>query len=420
MGCPRRNPQHFIRRRGSGVIAYNGQTGDVHTYIRLKELLAGLQAELDTSWAVLGELYGRYARLRDLVIDIRRVRSNLDDVTAFSQTVDYIPAKCSFQAAGPELLRLLIGPLYANNPHIGIRELVQNAVDACIERDDIIKRLPALSKQFGGLAADVVVSLDEDANEGWTLTIQDRGVGMSTQTVRDYFLRAGATFRNSDSWKEQHTVAGKGKYSRVARSGRFGIGVLAAFLLSEQIYVETQYLLCGTNDQGVQFEGSIDIEELQLRKASLPTGTTIRLRLPERVSKLLLKDFREEGASLKTLPHGVYLPSYPRVKVFLNGSEVKRLVLWPNERAELPFGWHRLRIPNFSDVQWSYSSSAYSDRYSIFSGQFALNGLYVCEVPSSPAWDLKHGLHIRPPNVSVFDRNCKLGLTLDRNRLIEV
>lgn len=33
---------------------------DVETFLKLRSLLGGLQAELDTSWAVLGEVYGRY------------------------------------------------------------------------------------------------------------------------------------------------------------------------------------------------------------------------------------------------------------------------------------------------------------------------------------------------------------------------
>jgi len=32
----------------------------VKIYLKLKDLLAGIQDELDGSWAALGEVYGRY------------------------------------------------------------------------------------------------------------------------------------------------------------------------------------------------------------------------------------------------------------------------------------------------------------------------------------------------------------------------
>jgi hypothetical protein len=98
-------------------IFIDAQPPDVETYIRTKELLSGLQTELDASWAVLGEAYGRHDRLRELQLSLRRVRSNLDDVTSFAKTVSYIPARASFEPAGVEMLRLLIKPLYHEDVH---------------------------------------------------------------------------------------------------------------------------------------------------------------------------------------------------------------------------------------------------------------------------------------------------------------
>ena len=60
---------------------------EARTYLKLKRLLQGLQSELDSSWAVLGEVYGRYGALAGLGLAIRRVRSNLDEETAFAATV---------------------------------------------------------------------------------------------------------------------------------------------------------------------------------------------------------------------------------------------------------------------------------------------------------------------------------------------
>jgi molecular chaperone HtpG len=97
---------------------------DVRIYLKLKDLLASIQSELDNSWATLGEVYGRYAGLNELGLKLRRLRSNLDDVEAFAKTVPYVPCKAAFDAADADLLTLMVSPLYGNRPGIGIRELI--------------------------------------------------------------------------------------------------------------------------------------------------------------------------------------------------------------------------------------------------------------------------------------------------------
>ncbi len=55
--------------------------------------------------------------------------------------------------------------------------------------------------------------------------IDDYGVGMTQDVLYDYFLCAGALFRESDTWKRDFEVD---DVPKIVRSGRFGIGVLAA------------------------------------------------------------------------------------------------------------------------------------------------------------------------------------------------
>ena len=51
---------------------------ELETFLRLTKWLHNVQAEFDTSWAVLGEVYGRY--MPQLGLSLRRVRSSIDDV----------------------------------------------------------------------------------------------------------------------------------------------------------------------------------------------------------------------------------------------------------------------------------------------------------------------------------------------------
>jgi molecular chaperone HtpG len=136
---------------------------DVETFLRLTDWLSGIQEELDRSWAILGEVYGlqKHNDLDQLGLKIRRVKSNLDDAINFDQGVPYVPARIAFEAANADLLKLLVAPLYNNDPGIGIRELLQNAIDAVREFDDYAAQRPEIaSVERYDQAADVVLHID--------------------------------------------------------------------------------------------------------------------------------------------------------------------------------------------------------------------------------------------------------------------
>ena len=54
-----------------------------------------------------------------------------------------------------ELPKLLIGPLYGNDPTFGVRELLQNAVDSCREREFLEK------SEYHGLVKISIYSKEE-------------------------------------------------------------------------------------------------------------------------------------------------------------------------------------------------------------------------------------------------------------------
>lgn len=250
---------------------------DVKTYLRLDSLFKDIQRELDESWATIGEVYGRYGNLAKLGLTWRRIRSNLDATEKFSRTVTYIPIKAGFDSSGPDLLKLLVGPLYDYNHRVGIRELVQNAVDACRELSDLSGNARS-TNAVESEEPDVVVDVQESEDGAGWISVTDKGVGMTLDTVTRYFLVAGASFRNSDVWKRRH-MDDDGQV-RVLRGGRFGVGALAAFLLGEEIKVTTRHA-DRPESEGLEFTARIDDPVIELRKCIAPAGTSIRVRISD-------------------------------------------------------------------------------------------------------------------------------------------
>ena len=105
---------------------------------------------------------------------------------------------------------------------------------------------------------------------------------MTADTIVNYFLCAGASFRRSDYWLNQH-IDGRGN-SRVLRSGRFGIGVLAAFLAGNNVEVTTRHV---TDLKGIVFTAALTDKYTELRHVACDIGTTIRVLLTKTAAQSL-------------------------------------------------------------------------------------------------------------------------------------
>jgi len=380
---------------------------DPKTHFRAKSLLGGLQNELDSVWANLGEVYGRFPKLCNLGICLRRVRSNLD---CASHGRPYFEEEMRFSSA-PEVLKLLIGPLYGGDPRVGIRELLQNAVDACRERASML----ALDEADIGeklKAFEVHVELNEtDSSNPW-IQVTDQGVGMTAGTIRSYFLCAGASFRRSDAWHDLHLD--KSGRSKIARSGRFGVGALASFLLGPRIEVTTRHV-DSPNDGGWRFSAKIDDEVIELWRCSAPVGTTVRVFLSANALKRLKEQDKREsmGQAGVLSPWYHYQLEWPRISYVFpkNAAPASRPpAVLPGSNSVLPAEWRRVESCDFQDIQWTFVRNRYVHREQ----QLYCNGIRVCNAMVSTArpddlWE------IRCPTISVFDHDGNLPLNLQRN-----
>jgi len=367
---------------------------DVGTYLRLRELFTAVQKELDLSWAVLGEVFSRQSDLRSVGLSIRRVTSNFDNDQAYRQTVPFIPRRFLFRTAGATLMSKLVSPLYENHIEVGVRELLQNAIDATNE----LRQLTA------GSTRPIRVAV-EAKEGGFIFEIEDYGVGMTEDVLHNYFLCAGASFRDSDTWKKDFEVD---DVPKIARSGRFGIGVLAAFLLGERITVTTRHYQAA-EDQTLTFSGSIDDDFLEIRKTQRQrVGTTITINISEDVHKRLIQS---EG-----LDWDWYRWSFPQIERYIDGkSSLPKVTPVPMPGEDLPDEWHELETRDFESVFWTHGKGA----------AVVCNGITIGSLASSAGYrrnftwknetnrvDLT--TPVSRPRVSVVDRYGTFPITLQR------
>jgi hypothetical protein len=416
---------------------------DVKTYLKLAALFKDIQRELDETWGTLGEVYGRSNSLSKLGLTMRRIRSNLDSAEKFGKTVPYIPVKANFDSSGPDLLKLLVGPLYDYEYSVGIRELVQNAVDACREANDL------LGEEEDVNLRTVKVSIQEAKDgTGW-ITVSDNGVGMTLETIRKYYLVAGASFRNSDIWKRQH-IDETGQ-PRITRGGRFGVGALAAFLLGDEITVTTRHI-ARTEFDGIQFTARIDDPVVELRKCNSPNGTTIKIWVsnPEVFDKLrplvLRSDIRGDQPTELYSWEAVDWFLYPSPKVEytwtgydygVKNAQVERRQFngryLSGAREYVPLyaggddGWFALSDPSpYGQILWKFVWYEASDGTLYRSDEVTVNGIRVEKIHDRrnaqlPPVDMDRAsvphYTIRRPSMAISDPSGLCPINLQRNAI---
>lgn len=171
--------------------------------------------------------------------------------------------------------------LYSDN-EIFLREVVSNAVDATQK----LKTLSSVGEFKGELGEmDVRIAIDKEAG---TLTVSDRGVGMTAEEIERYINQIA--FSGAEEFLEKY------KNDANAIIGHFGLGFYSTFMVSKKVEIRTRSYKDGA--QAVQWscDGSPAYEMTEIEKAD--RGTDIVLYIdeenkeflePQRIETLLRK-----------------------------------------------------------------------------------------------------------------------------------
>jgi len=380
-------------------------------FLQLQELIAGLQAEIDHSTAVLDESYGNNEKLglHRLNLSTRRIYSNMNS-KAFLDKLPYVPFKAGF-SSDPHLLSLLVEPLYGRKPGVAIRELTQNAADAVRELKTWCdtRKIQIDSLDLPVHDGDVLIEFIRKEDGSWMLRVSDKGIGMTSDTIQNYFLRAGASFRQSPEWYKEF-LDEKGK-ANVTRAGRFGIGTFAIFLLGQAFRIRTRH---ASNDKsnGYLIEASVNSQLIEIQRIeSHCIGTTIEID----ISKDAVSELASKG-------NGYYIPPFiigeidwfcwdwPQINFcFVRGENVEQLD--QQYKAQICNGkqspdWSVIYPKDYNAVFWTYGEMP----------AISCNGIKIT-TNSDNAFDWPENTGLYPPCIAVVDNAANLPLTIRRDKL---
>nr|WP_305124700.1 caspase family protein [Streptomyces sp. ODS05-4] len=247
-----------------------------------------------------------------------------------------------FQLAQTEVRRLLMGEqLYGGRPELALRELYQNALDACRYRAMRWRYLRGRGGHPSDWSGAIAFTHGED-ERGRYVECVDNGVGMDVEQLKSTFTRAGRRFEDSRSFRhEQAAWLRHDRELRLYPNSRFGIGVFSYFMLAEEMTVVTR---------PVAPDGSVARQALRVDIAS--SGSLFRIREVRGVDAVLPEGGTRVRLYLRDTPA---LRALSCVAVLREHVLVSEYALTVRDALGDPRTWAagRLQVPDGAGADWS-------------------------------------------------------------------
>lgn len=210
---PIRNYEKIEFKENKYEIIFAGECSEYEIYIKILEYTDWINAEIEKLNSVLHGFDETYRFQFKLPISVN------------IKTIGFKEEPIRFNLQYEQIAKLLMGEKIYGSKKDGLRELIQNAIDAVLLINDIEKR-----KTFTTYNPTVGIEFDKSNNQ---FIVFDNGAGMSEEILKKYFFNIGNSYYISNDFKNKMC-----KYNPI---GHFGIGFLACFMLSPKIELETKH-----------------------------------------------------------------------------------------------------------------------------------------------------------------------------------
>ncbi|WP_433291145.1 HD domain-containing protein [Actinoplanes sp. CA-030573] len=191
-----------------------------------------------------------------------------------------------FRLDDDRVQELLMGEQLYGDPALAIRELYQNALDACRYRRARTQHLRRTRPWLAEWEGRITFSQGVDSSGRAWLECTDNGIGMSERELSSVFSHAGARFADLPEFLEEQAAWDREEIEFYPNS-RFGIGVLSYFMLGDEITVSTaRFSREGTLRPRLQvnIDGPGSLCRIRNTDSTGESGTTVRIYLRPDVS----------------------------------------------------------------------------------------------------------------------------------------
>ncbi|MFJ7218873.1 caspase family protein [Amycolatopsis sp. NPDC098790] len=202
-----------------------------------------------------------------------------------------------FRLSDDKVRELLMGRQLYGEPDLAIRELYQNALDACRYRDVRRRYLTRLDRSVVDWSGRISFWQGTDAEGREFIECTDNGVGMSKDTMMSTFANAGERFVYRSGFRsEQMRWQELDPPLRLIPNSQFGVGVFSYFMIAEEIHITTRPVneddVVGSQAFSVRIASSGSLFQITQSNEMPAGGTRIRLYLTGEDSLSVLRTLR--------------------------------------------------------------------------------------------------------------------------------
>ncbi|MEM7028853.1 MAG: caspase family protein, partial [Chloroflexota bacterium] len=195
-----------------------------------------------------------------------------------------------FQLAQNQVREILMGEHLYGEPNLAIRELYQNALDACRYR---LVRTTYLNRvnEHNQIEWEGHIVFRQGVADGRPyIECEDNGIGMGWRELTDAFSQAGRRFADMPEFiEEQAEWYQFDPELKLYPNSQFGVGVFSYFMIADELEIET----CRLDREGassgqtfqVQIAGSGSLFRVNTSSTQREAGTRIRLYLNQTEGK---------------------------------------------------------------------------------------------------------------------------------------
>lgn len=342
--------QHFIienkdkivvnQDTGRKNIEFYGENTNPSIHRKLLKYFDAINGELKKAVEWSASFHDKRYLLTISTMVHNKIRTNGFNFSDFKLSLDY-----------RAVTSLLMGENIYGDEKYGLRELVQNSIDACMVMQEESQDKDEF--KYTPYRPFINIILDHDRKQ---VIIYDNGRGMSVEILKKYFLNVGVSYYISDDYLFKGN-----KYSPI---GNYGIGFLACFMLSDKVNVITKYY--GEN-QANRIEFEKDSEYICLTYEDVPRvqGTEISLDFeqfnsvfgndPAKIKEFIKKNFIDcqIPISLITSKDGKTSPEVLKLQQIesIYPKSIRLDKYFEKIQVAIQFSYKGIRfLENFSDV----------------------------------------------------------------------
>lgn len=216
------NTKKIFVKNGLKIVRLDGEVKEIKVHRKLLNYIEWIENELKLAVEKTADMQEKYR----LQINTK-VQNNIKPI---GYTVPDLKLNMDYKA----VTSLLMGESVYGSKSLGLRELIQNSIDACMVKKE---------KLQNDYKPTIEINILKDKNQ---VIVKDNGMGMNENIIKKYFLNVGKSYyKSADFLNYAHT------YNPI---GNFGIGFLSCFMLSSHVKVVTKYYVD-------KYKYSIDLEQ---------------------------------------------------------------------------------------------------------------------------------------------------------------